>query len=166
MIGFYIQGSQLESKTEEADKDSKEPEKDKGDPEIAPIFVSKLLPVFAHVYHSTMVHSVRKASFAQIRKMIHYCDNRLLEEIASKNNFASQIVEVIANVLDGDDDDSHMVALHIIADVSKKSKEIFLDNFARLGVLTMVQSLASKSVNNKDVKSNQVIRNKLTNYIS
>ena len=46
-----------ETKTE--DKEVEDPTEPSGDPEIAPIYVKQLLPVFTHVFQSTMLPSVR-----------------------------------------------------------------------------------------------------------
>uniref|UniRef100_A0A0K8T796 E3 ubiquitin-protein ligase n=1 Tax=Lygus hesperus TaxID=30085 RepID=A0A0K8T796_LYGHE len=56
------------------------------------------------------------------------------------------LVEVIATVLDNEDDeDGHLVVLQIIEDLMTKAREIFLDHFARLGVFCKVAQLASVS---------------------
>lgn len=41
-----------------------------------------------------------------------------------------------------DDDDGHLTALQIIQDVVRKGGELFLDNFARLGLFGKVLALA------------------------
>ena len=67
---------------------------------MAPVYLRRLLPVFAKSYLSTMVPSIKKASLALIRKMIHYSSQPLLQELAQVTNISSAIVEVIAVVLD------------------------------------------------------------------
>jgi hypothetical protein len=46
-------------KKEETETVEEEPSEPKGDPEIAPIYVKQLLPVFTHVFTCTMLPSVR-----------------------------------------------------------------------------------------------------------
>lgn len=131
-------------KSESENEDSIEP---RGDPEMAPIYLQRLLPVFCTTLQSTMLASVRKASLGLIRKMVHYIQPNLLAELCSLEanpNFGTQIVEVIATVLDNEDDeDGHSVVLLIIQDLMVKSQDVFLDHFARLGIFTKVQALAS-----------------------
>ncbi|XP_018579699.1 E3 ubiquitin-protein ligase Ufd4 isoform X5 [Anoplophora glabripennis] len=89
-------------KSESDSEDSIEP---RGDPEMAPVYLQRLLPVFCTTFQSTMLPSVRKASLGLIRKMIHYIQPNLLEELCSLEsspNFGTQVVEVIATVLDNE----------------------------------------------------------------
>lgn len=89
-------------KSESENEESIEP---RGDPEMAPIYLQRLLPVFCTTFQSTMLPSVRKASLGLIRKMIHYIQTNLLEELCALEmspNFGTQIVEVIATVLDNE----------------------------------------------------------------
>lgn len=89
-----------------SDLDSEESIEPKGDPEMAPIYLRRLLPVFCSTFQATMLPSVRKASLGLIKKMIHYIQPTLLEELccpeSSINNFGTQLVEVIATVLDNE----------------------------------------------------------------
>lgn len=84
----------------------------RGDPEMAPIYLRRLLPVFCTTFQATMLASVRKASLGLIKKMIHYIHPGLLEELccpeSTVNNFGTQLVEVIATVLDNE------VSIHLV----------------------------------------------------
>ncbi|XP_071499022.1 E3 ubiquitin-protein ligase HECTD1-like [Diadema antillarum] len=125
-------------KPEDGDKEPR------GDPEMAPVYLRKMLPTFAQVYNNTMMPSVRKATLALIRKMIHYAPSRLLCEICAGDllGFTPVLVEVLAAVLDHEDDDEgHLTALQIIQDLMNKGQDLFLDHFARLGVFSKVSSL-------------------------
>ncbi|XP_074030517.1 ubiquitin fusion-degradation 4-like isoform X4 [Leptinotarsa decemlineata] len=130
-------------KSEFESEDTIEP---RGDPEMAPIYLQRLLPVFCMTFQSTMLPSVRKASLGLIRKMVHYIQPNLLEELCALEcipNFGTQVVEVIATVLDNEEDeDGHSVVLSIIQDLMAKSQDLFLDHFARLGIFTKVLALA------------------------
>ena len=77
-----------------------EAEDSKGDPEMAPVYLKCLLPLFAKNYKDTMMPSIRKATLALMRKMIHYASSEQLEELSQTLTFASVIVEVLAVVLD------------------------------------------------------------------
>ncbi|CAH0382752.1 unnamed protein product [Bemisia tabaci] len=125
-------------------EDTNEP---KGDPEMAPVYLGRLLPVFCETFQSTMLPSVRKASLTLIKKMVHYIQPSLLVETCSPEsatyNLGTMLVEVIATVLDNEDDeDGHATVLQIIQDLMTKAQDIFLDHFARLGIFSKVLQLA------------------------
>lgn len=77
----------------------------KGDPEMAPVYLKRLLPVFCATFQSSMLPSVRKASLSLIRKMVHYIQAELLVETCGSDRTGgcgAMLVEVIANVLDNE----------------------------------------------------------------
>ncbi|XP_034937703.1 E3 ubiquitin-protein ligase HECTD1 isoform X2 [Chelonus insularis] len=116
----------------------------KGDPEMAPVYLKRLLPVFCATFQSTMLPSVRKASLSLIRKMVHYIQPELLVETcgADPAGCGAILVEVIANVLDNEEDeDGHLIVLQMIQDLMMKGKDEFLEHFARLGVFSKVAAL-------------------------
>lgn len=116
----------------------------KGDPDMAPVYLRRLLPVFCHTFQSSMIPSVRKASLTIIKKMVHYSQPALLAQESS--TFISALVEVVAAVLDNEEDeDGHLVCMQIINDLMHKAAETFLDHFARLGIFSKVQMLASSA---------------------
>ncbi|XP_021359960.1 E3 ubiquitin-protein ligase HECTD1-like [Mizuhopecten yessoensis] len=134
-------------KEEEVVEKEEESEDPKGDPEVAPLYLKQLLPVFTHVFQSTMLPSVRKSSLSLLKKMIHYITNPLLGDMCNPEfyvaNFAGSLTEVMANVLDHEEDDEgHQVVLHIIQDLMSKNQDTFLEHFARLGLFGRVLSLA------------------------
>ncbi|XP_058800749.1 E3 ubiquitin-protein ligase HECTD1 isoform X3 [Phymastichus coffea] len=89
------------------ENDIKEFTEPKGDPEMAPVYLKRLLPVFCQTFQSTMLPSVRKASLSLIRKMVHYIQPDLLVETCGAdktNGYGAMLVEVIANVLDNEDE--------------------------------------------------------------
>ncbi len=91
-----------EKKEEEKKEDMSEP---KGDPAMAHLYLRRLLPIFTQVYQSTMLPSVRKASLALIRKMVHYMPADVLVQmtiIDTTTTFATTLVEVVAIVLDNE----------------------------------------------------------------
>nr|XP_024003008.1 E3 ubiquitin-protein ligase HECTD1 isoform X6 [Salvelinus alpinus] len=135
-----------DKKKKDANKEEEEGSEPKGDPEMAPIYLKRLLPVFAQTFQQTMLPSIRKASLALIRKMIHYSCEVLLKEVCDSDaghNLPTVLVEITATVLDQeDDDDGHLLALQIIRDLVDKGGDVFLDQLARLGVINKVSTLA------------------------
>ncbi|KAM4625799.1 E3 ubiquitin-protein ligase HECTD1 isoform 2-T2 [Polymixia lowei] len=148
-----------DKKKKDVNKEEEEGSEPKGDPEMAPIYLKRLLPVFAQTFQQTMLPSIRKASLALIRKMVHYSSEVLLKEVCDSeagHNLPPVLVEITATVLDQeDDDDGHLLALQIIRDLVDKGGEVFLDQLARLGVINKVSTLAgptSDDENEEDAK--------------
>lgn len=149
-------------KKEEAPMEVDDQSEPKGDPEVAPQYVQRLLPVFTHVFQSSMIQSIRKSSLSLLKKMVHYIEGPLLEDLCNQSgatagvSFATSLTEVLANVLDHeDDDDGHLIALQIIQEVMRKGGELFLDNFARLGLYGKVLSLAGPPEDEGAVGNNE-----------
>ncbi|ODM98949.1 E3 ubiquitin-protein ligase HECTD1 [Orchesella cincta] len=132
---------------ERAKSESEEiPPEARGDPEMSPVYLQRLLPIFCSTYHSTMIPSVRRASLNLIKKMVHYIPASLLNELCSPESksysLGTVLVEVIAAVLDNeDDDDGHLLILNMIKDLMVKAQDIFVEHFARLGVFVKVLAL-------------------------
>uniref|UniRef100_A0A1A7X551 E3 ubiquitin-protein ligase n=1 Tax=Iconisemion striatum TaxID=60296 RepID=A0A1A7X551_9TELE len=135
-----------DKRKKDASKEEEEGSEPKGDPEMAPFYLKRLLPVFAQTFQQTMLPSIRKASLALIRKMVHYSSEVLLREVCDSetgHNLPTVLVEITATVLDQeDDDDGHLLALQIIRDLVDKGGDVFLDQLARLGVINKVSTLA------------------------
>ncbi|XP_030211595.1 E3 ubiquitin-protein ligase HECTD1 isoform X1 [Gadus morhua] len=139
-----------EKKKREQNKEEEESVEPRGDPEMAPLYLKRLLPVFATTFQQTMLPSIRKASLALIRKMVHYSSELLLKEDGVHtlyiHNLPTVLVEITATVLDQEeDDDGHLLALQIIRDLVDKGGDVFLDQLARLGVINKVSTLAGPS---------------------
>ncbi|KAK0043521.1 E3 ubiquitin-protein ligase HECTD1 isoform X5 [Biomphalaria pfeifferi] len=142
-----METTEKERKEESQEVEKGETSEVKGDPEVAPVYVRQLLPVFTDVFHVTMLSSVRKASLSLIRKMLHYIDPELLSEMTGPEfpspNFAASLTEVLSIVLDAEeDDDGHMIVLQIMQDLILKCQDVFLEHFARLGLFSRVLALA------------------------
>ncbi|XP_044007994.1 E3 ubiquitin-protein ligase HECTD1 isoform X1 [Aphidius gifuensis] len=133
----------------------------KGDPEMAPVYLKRLLPVFCSTFQSTMLSSVRKSSLSLIRKMVHYIQSDLLVETCGDDKTAgcgAMLVEVIANVLDNEEDeDGHLIVLQMIQDLMMKGKDEFLEHFARLGVFSKVAALAGPQETTPEPESESTI---------
>uniref|UniRef100_A0A6P4FNM6 E3 ubiquitin-protein ligase n=1 Tax=Drosophila rhopaloa TaxID=1041015 RepID=A0A6P4FNM6_DRORH len=125
----------------------------RGDPEMAPIYLKVLLPIFCRTFLGSMLGSVRRASLALIKKIVQYAYPTVLQSLSetsfsedepstSGQNGGNLLIEVVASVLDNeDDDDGHLIVLNIIEEIMCKTQEEFLDHFARLGVFAKVQNL-------------------------
>ncbi len=56
-----------------------------GDPEMIPVYVKTLLPLFCHSFQSTMIQSVKRSSLSLIKKIVHYLHVDLLTQVATEN---------------------------------------------------------------------------------
>ena len=144
-------------KKETKAKDGKEsvedesPAEDRGDPEMAPIYLQRLLPIFTEIYHSSLAPALRKESLRLMRKMCRYIASKCLQDLCEEAPptdpahpfFSAQISEVLASVLESEDDhESHLSALHIMQDLLAKNREAFDEQFVRLGLPNKIASLA------------------------
>lgn len=78
--------------------------------------------------------------------MVHYIPSPLLKELCKPESptyaLGTVLVEVIAAVLDNEeDDDGHLLILAMIKDLMVKAQDIFVEHFARLGVFVKVLAL-------------------------
>ncbi|XP_013098355.1 E3 ubiquitin-protein ligase Ufd4 isoform X3 [Stomoxys calcitrans] len=142
----------------------------RGDPEMAPVYLKLFLPMFCRTFQGTMLSSVRRASLGLIKKMVQYANPQVLKGLCNTNseatssdksliaintccNLGTLLIEVVASVLDNeDDDDGHLVVLTIIEELMSKTQDEFLDHFARLGVFSKVQSLVDAENENDTIK--------------
>ncbi len=139
--------------TVEADKESAEgkeeedpaaPAEPKGDPEMVPVYVRALLPMFCLCFQSTMIPSIKRSSLALVKKILHYTTADLLTEVSRDNrHLVGEVVEVMTSVLDQEDDDEgHLTCLLVVQDLMTKDSEgAFLEQFAKLGLFQKVHAL-------------------------
>ena len=118
----------------------------KGDPEIVLRYVKSILPMFSRSYQSTMIQSVKKSSLGLIKKIVLYLSPALLGQVCQDDaSLVGDIVEVLASVLDTEEDDEgHLACLLVIKDLMVKDKEsgLFLEQFAKLGLYPKVHALS------------------------
>ena len=126
-------------------------EEDRGDPEMAPVYLRRLLPIFTEIYHSSLAPALRRESLRLMRKMTHYVTSACLQDLCrdalpadpSRPPFSAQISEVMAAVLESEDDhEGHLSALHIMQELLVKNRPAFDEQFVRLGLPTKIGALA------------------------
>ncbi|EDW86666.2 uncharacterized protein Dwil_GK23521 [Drosophila willistoni] len=125
----------------------------RGDIEMAPIYLKLLLPIFCKTFQGTMLNSVRRGSLGLIKKIVQYATPAVLKALKQNSHneantsitflsTSNLLIEVIATVLDNeDDDDGHIIVLNIIEELMSKTQDDFLEHFARLGIFSKVQAL-------------------------
>lgn len=129
----------------EEEVNEEEAKRPKGDPEMVPVYVRSLLPMFCSTYQSTMIQSVKKSSLNLVKKMVYYLNTSLLVQVCTENpQLVGDLVEVMTSVLDNEeDDDGHHTCLLITQDLVTKDKDgLFLEQFAKLGLFQKVHLLS------------------------
>jgi E3 ubiquitin-protein ligase HECTD1 len=61
---------------------------------------------------------------------------------------------IVVSSLFQDDDDGHMSALNIIQDLLEKANEVFIEHFARLGVISKVSEMVGPLLEEEDEEGN------------
>lgn len=126
---------------------------DKGDPEMAPVYLQRLLPVFTEIYHSSLAPALRKESLRLIRKMCRYISPSCLQHLCQDATptatdsahplFLARISEVLAAVMETEEDhEGHLSALYIMQDLLAKNRPAFDEQFVRLGLPNKIAALA------------------------
>jgi len=105
-----------------------------------------VVTVVNEIINSIFVVYFRRSSLNLIKKMIQYIPESLLQDLCDSEaptySLGTVLVEVIAAVLDNEeDDDGHILTLNMIKDLMVKAQDIFVEHFARLGVFVKVLSL-------------------------
>ncbi|XP_072939169.1 E3 ubiquitin-protein ligase Ufd4 isoform X2 [Epargyreus clarus] len=114
-----------------------------GDKEMAAIYLERLVPVFCARYVGAGGAGVRRACLSLVRKMVHYAPAPRLRAL-SRPPAAALLTRLVAQVLDNqDDDDGHLTVLGIAEELMVKAADIYLEQFARLGVFSKVEALAA-----------------------
>ncbi|KAL0880849.1 hypothetical protein ABMA27_002032 [Loxostege sticticalis] len=117
-----------------------------GDKEMAAVYLERLVPVFCARYLGAGGGGVRRACLSLVRKMVHYAPARLLHRISVRRepHTAALLTQLVAAVLDNqDDDDGHLIVLGIAEELMVKAADVYLEQFARLGVFSKVEALAA-----------------------
>ncbi|CAH0714365.1 unnamed protein product, partial [Brenthis ino] len=114
-----------------------------GDKEMAAIYLERLVPVFCARYVGAGGAGVRRACLSLVRKMVHYAPAPLLRALSAPRA-AALLTRLVAQVLDTqDDDDGHLTVIGIAEELMVKAADIYLEQFARLGVFSKVEALAA-----------------------
>ncbi|CAK1540512.1 unnamed protein product [Leptosia nina] len=130
---------------------------DTGDKEMASIYLERLVPVFCSRYIGAGGAGVKRACLSLVRKMVHYAPAQRLRSLSVPRT-ASLVTRLIARVLDTqDDDDGHLTVLAIAEELMVKAADIYLEQFARLGVFSKVEALAAAHPAPRPVESTTVI---------
>ncbi len=93
--------------SQEATVSDKETEEEQPmDTEVVDSFLCCLVPVLCQLYHQTLLATIRRSSLNLLRRAIHFFHADSLEAVCQrKEGFAEGLVEMLASVLDQDEDE-------------------------------------------------------------
>ncbi|CAF1239989.1 unnamed protein product [Adineta ricciae] len=118
----------------------------KGDVEMQPLYLQRLLSIFCQLYQNTMILTIKRSTLRLISKLLHYATVDQIREYLMKGetNISTTLFELLSSILDTneDDDDTSNLVLLIIKNLFEKDKQLFLEQFQYLGLIWKITSLA------------------------
>ncbi|CAF0873085.1 unnamed protein product [Rotaria sordida] len=118
----------------------------KGDIEMQPIYLQRLLSIFCQLYQNTMILTIKRNTLRLISKLLHYATIEQINEYLMNNeiNILTTLFELLSSILDTneDDDDTSNLVLLIIKNLFEKDRHLFLEQFQYLGLIWKITSLA------------------------
>lgn len=118
----------------------------KGDIEMQPIYLQRLLAIFCQLYQNTMILTIKRSTLRLISKLLHYTSVEQIREYLMKDeiNILTTLFELLSSILDTneDDDDTSNLVLLIIKNLFEKDRHLFLEQFQYLGLIWKITSLA------------------------
>ena len=118
----------------------------KGDVEMQPIYLQRLLAIFCQLYQNTMILTIKRSTLRLISKLLHYATVEQIREYLMKDetNILTTLFELLSSILDTneDDDDTSNLVLLIVKNLFEKDRHLFLEQFQYLGLIWKITSLA------------------------
>jgi E3 ubiquitin-protein ligase HECTD1 len=118
----------------------------KGDIEMQPIYLQRLLSTFCQLYQNTMILTIKRSTLRLISKLLHYATVEQIREylMSDEINILTILFELLSSILDTneDDDDTSNLVLLIIKNLFEKDRHLFLEQFQYLGLIWKITSLA------------------------
>ena len=118
----------------------------KGDIEMQPLYLQRLLATFCQLYQNTMILTIKRSTLRLISKLLHYAtvEQIRVHLMREENNILTTLFELLSSILDTneDDDDTSNLVLSIIKNLLEKDRHLFLEQFQYLGLIWKITSLA------------------------
>jgi E3 ubiquitin-protein ligase HECTD1 len=115
-------------------------EQTKGDIDMQLIYLERLLSIFCQLYQNTMILTIKRNTLRLISKLFQYATVEQIHQL----NILTIVFELLATILDTneDDDDISNIVLLIIKNLFEKNRNLFLEQFQYLGLISKITSLA------------------------
>ena len=118
----------------------------KGDLEMQPLYLQRLLATFCQLYQNTMILSIKRSTLRLISKLLHYATVEQIHEnlMQGENKILTVLFELLGSILDSneDDDDTSNLVLSIIKNLLEKDRYLFLEQFQYLGLIWKITCIA------------------------
>ncbi|CAF3926904.1 unnamed protein product, partial [Rotaria magnacalcarata] len=118
----------------------------KGDIEMQPIYLQRLLSIFCQLYQNTMILTIKRNTLRLVSKLLHYATVEQIRVylMQGETNILTTLFELLSSILDTneDDDDTSNLVLLIIKNLFEKDRYLFLEQFQYLGLIWKITSLA------------------------
>ena len=136
----------------------------RGDIEMQPLYLQRLLAIFCQLYQNTMILTIKRSTLRLISKLLHYAtvEQIRVHLMREENNILTTLFELLSSILDTneDDDDTSNLVLSIIKNLLEKDRHVFLEQFQYLGLIWKITSLAlSHSVSSPSDSSTVISTN-------
>jgi E3 ubiquitin-protein ligase HECTD1 len=115
-------------------------EQSKGDIDMQMIYLERLLSIFCQLYQNTMILTIKRSTLRLISKLFQYATVEQIRQL----NILTILFELLSTILDTneDDNDTSNLVLLIIKNLFEKNRDLFLEQFHYLGVISKITSLA------------------------
>ena len=144
--------------TKDLSSEQQEQQQNKGDIDMQMIYLERLLSIFCQLYQNTMILTIKRNTLRLISKLLQYANVEQIQQL----NILTKLFELLATILDTneDDDDTANLVLLLLKNLFEKSRDLFLEQFQYLGIISKITSLA-QTHQNTTVNSEQTFRIKI-----
>ena len=118
-------------------------EQSPGDIAMQMIYFKRLLSIFCQLYQNTMISTIKRNTLRLMSKLFQYATVEQVRQLKILTN----IFELLATILDTteDDDETSILVLSLIKNLFEKDRDLFLEQFEYLGIISKITSLASSN---------------------
>ena len=115
-------------------------EQTKGDTPMQGIYFKRLLSIFCQLYQNTMISTIKRNTLRLISKLFQYATVEQIRQL----KILTQVLELLATIMttNEDDDDTSNLVLLLIKNLFEKDRNLFLEEFEYLGLISKITSLA------------------------
>lgn len=115
-------------------------EQTKGDTAMQMIYFQRLLSIFCQLYQNTMILSIKRNTLRLISKLFQYATVEQIRQLKILTN----VLELLSTIMDTneDGDETSNLVLLLIKNLFEKDRDLFLDQFEYLGLISKITSLA------------------------
>ena len=102
-------------------------------------YFPRLLGMFCQLYQKTMIVTIKRSTLRLISKLIQFASVDQIHAIP----FLTNLFELLATILDIDEDDTSNVVLLLIKTLFEKDRQGFVEQFQYLGLISKISTLAA-----------------------